>query len=146
MKHRRICILTQPVSNGFGGLLQAYALQTIIKRMGHEVWTEDRKRNCSRWNRFIAFVKSIVIYLFAPVLHYFTKVYYSTPRTIHKINQNTGYFKFKYIRTTVPVYSNDKRKLRRYNFDTYIVGSDQVWRPRYSFGQDSIYKIGRAHV
>ena len=112
MKHRRICILTQPVSNGFGGLLQAYALQTIIKRMGHEVWTEDRKRNCSRWNRFIAFVKSIVIYLFAPVLHYFTKVYFSTPRTVHKINQNTDYFKFKYIRTTVPIYSNDKKRLR----------------------------------
>ena len=37
MKHRRICILTQPVSNDFGGLLQAYALQTVIKRMGHEV-------------------------------------------------------------------------------------------------------------
>lgn len=39
----RICILTQPLHTNYGGLLQAYALQAILKQMGHEVWTEDRK-------------------------------------------------------------------------------------------------------
>ena len=41
----RICILTQPLQTNYGGLLQAYALQTVLKRMGHEVWTEDRREN-----------------------------------------------------------------------------------------------------
>ena len=34
----RICILTQPLHTNYGGLLQAYALQAILKQMGHEVW------------------------------------------------------------------------------------------------------------
>ena len=29
----RICILTQPLHTNYGGLLQAYALQAILKQM-----------------------------------------------------------------------------------------------------------------
>lgn len=139
MRERRICILTQPLSNGYGGLLQAYALQTVLKRMGHKVWTEDRKKNSSRRERIVFFLKSLIIYAFAPILNRLSKIYYSTPRDIHKINKNPEYFKFKYLSTTVPIYSNNKNKLKKYAFDTYIVGSDQVWRPKYSYGEDSLY-------
>ena len=52
----RICILTQPLHTNYGGLLQAYALQAILKQMGHEVWTEDRK-----WKRpLIVNVKQLI--------------------------------------------------------------------------------------
>jgi len=40
----RICILTQPLCTNYGGLLQTYALQVVLKRMGHEVWTENIKK------------------------------------------------------------------------------------------------------
>lgn len=139
MKKRRICILTQPLSVGYGGLLQAYALQTILKRMGHSVWTEDRRKNKSNWSKCLDFFKMIIICIFSPVLSYLTGVYYTTPWYTRKVTKNTDYFKFKYISTTVPISSNSKRKLKRYKFDTYIVGSDQVWRPRYSYGIDSLY-------
>ena len=36
----RILILTQPLRNNYGGLLQAYALQQILKSMGHDVVTD----------------------------------------------------------------------------------------------------------
>lgn len=33
----RIAILTLPLSTNYGGILQAYALQTVLERMGHDV-------------------------------------------------------------------------------------------------------------
>ena len=33
----RIGILTLPLHTNYGGILQAYALQTVLERMGHEV-------------------------------------------------------------------------------------------------------------
>ena len=35
----KIGILTQPLKINYGGILQAYALQEVLKRMGHDVKT-----------------------------------------------------------------------------------------------------------
>lgn len=37
----RIGILTLPLHTNYGGILQAYALQTVLERMGHEVVVFD---------------------------------------------------------------------------------------------------------
>ena len=37
----KIGILTQPLHNNYGGLLQNYALQEVLRRMGHTVVTLD---------------------------------------------------------------------------------------------------------
>lgn len=136
---RRICILTQPLSNGYGGLLQAYALQTVLKKEGHFVITEDRKRNMTRTERFTLALKNALVPFLGPVLSPFTHVYYSTFKTERVINKAPLYFKAKYLTTTPEIYSNNKKIFNRYNFDTYIVGSDQVWRPKYMYGEGSIY-------
>lgn len=121
----KICILTQPLEANYGGLLQAYALQTVLKRMGHEVWTEDRHPARPSFSEVI---KSKVRILLGPIRHR----YYPTERYTRIIRTNTDKFIHDYIRTTEPIYSNDKHEFQKYDFDTYIVGSDQVWRPRYS--------------
>ena len=33
----KIAILTLPPRENYGGILQCYALQTVLERMGHEV-------------------------------------------------------------------------------------------------------------
>lgn len=33
----KIAILTQPLYTNYGGILQCYALQTVLERMGHKV-------------------------------------------------------------------------------------------------------------
>ena len=38
----RIGILTLPLHTNYGGILQAYALQTVLERMGHEVTLIDK--------------------------------------------------------------------------------------------------------
>ena len=37
----KIGIITYPFNNNYGGFLQAYALTSILKRMGSEVWFID---------------------------------------------------------------------------------------------------------
>lgn len=36
-EYMRIGILTLSLHTNYGGILQAYALQTVLERMGHEV-------------------------------------------------------------------------------------------------------------
>lgn len=119
----RICILTQPLHTNYGGLLQAYALQTVLKRMGHEVWTEDRKWKLSFIGKIKLLIKRIIKY---------RGIYYPTKKHEQVISQNTDLFIRKYITTTEPVFSSIKKEFCKYHFDAYIVGSDQVWRPTYS--------------
>lgn len=123
----RICILTQPLGHNYGGLLQAYALQTVLKRMGHEVWTEDRKANEKNLFQNLKYFVKIVL---GPIRHF----YYPTFKERNIISQYTDSFIEKYITTTVPVFSQQKSVLDKYGFEGYIVGSDQVWRPCYSYG------------
>lgn len=118
----RICILTQPLQTNYGGLLQAYALQTILKRMGHEVWTEDRRYPKYSIKRFIA-----------KILTPIRGVHYPTKSQNNFIAQHTNNFIRKYINTTEPVSTIKKELFQKYQFDAYIVGSDQVWRPIYSY-------------
>ena len=41
----RIGILTLPLHTNYGGILQAYALQTVLERAGHDVrLIEERRR------------------------------------------------------------------------------------------------------
>lgn len=39
----KIAILTLPLHTNYGGILQAYALQTILQQMGHEVTLFDEE-------------------------------------------------------------------------------------------------------
>lgn len=131
----RICILTQPLHTNYGGILQAYALQTVLKRMGHEVLTEDRKYTPPRGlklliNRLKSTVKTILVH--TPFQHRFTRFNHILPSQIPHIQQHTDRFIRKYISTTEPVYTKNKPMFRSYGFEAYVVGSDQVWRPMYS--------------
>ena len=51
----KIAILTQPLRFNYGGILQNFALQTILKRMGHEVITLDPKRYRYTWWQYIRY-------------------------------------------------------------------------------------------
>jgi hypothetical protein len=128
----KIGILTQPLQNNYGGLLQAYALQTILKRMGHDVWTINRQfKNPSILVKVVSVVKPIVIkYLFHNPVDIKAR-----PTTLEKqvIAKNTDRFIKENIRMTENINTIKKLSiLNKYQFDAYVVGSDQVWRPGYS--------------
>jgi len=120
-----IIILTQPLGNNYGGLLQAFALQRVLKKLGHSVLTEDRIKNFDKrpiWMKILSRIKSII------------DPYYKTEKKVRIVSKYTDQFISKYIDRTEPVYSTTKEELQKYHANAYVVGSDQVWRPSFSRG------------
>ncbi len=140
----KIAILTLPLHTNYGGILQCYALQTVLEGMGHQVtvlnrrWPGPNARLVAR--RFASIAKCIVkkyllghkdIVLMNP---------WADDYNIHKPSEaeekrRTEIRRFikKYIHLTKPLRSSDE--LREYvetnEVDCIVVGSDQVWREIY---------------
>ncbi len=129
----KIGILTQPLHTNYGGLLQAYALQTVLERMGHEAQVVRREwfwnHPDSRWVKTLIWLKAMV----CRVLHRPVYVPVSSEEE-NAISRFTSVFISDNIKVTSRIYTNRslKKEVRNQCFDAYVVGSDQVWRPRYS--------------
>lgn len=133
----RIGILTLPLHTNYGGILQAYALQTVLERMGHEVVILDKKTpipSLALWKRPFVYSKR----LFNKILGrndniIFLEQYVTKIKPI--IQQYTNEFIRKYIHKVSFASFDNIPDIETY--DTIIVGSDQVWRPKY-FGEANI--------
>ena len=125
----KIGILSLVLHSNYGGILQSYALQTVLERMGYEVvvFTKDLHANVGLFR----YVKSIVG---AFVRNHFirngfvSKSYRQLNKERDIIEQFTKAFIDKYIHTRV-LKKLDAKALK--DIDAAVVGSDQVWRPRY---------------
>ena len=125
----KIGILTLPLHTNYGGILQAYALQTVLERMGHEVVILNQpfhRKGLSLGKKMVAYPKRFVkkyilrrqnvkichesyIDKVQPVVETYTRVFVNKYLHIQTVsNFNT-------------LFSTD--------FDMLVVGSDQVWRP-----------------
>ena len=132
----KIGILTQPLITNYGGILQAFALQTILERMGHNVWIVDR-----------SFKEPTLIHSFASSLKRFIEKYILRKKNIQPVLlsiptlterntiaiQITPFLKLYFPKITSKINNNkDLREIVNLGFDAFVVGSDQVWRPNYS--------------
>ena len=126
----RIAILTQPLRYNYGGLLQNYALQTVLKRMGHKPVTLDPNPYAlTDWTTPLRVIKRAI---WKYVFHK-QKVgiiwEYRKNHNIKLLETNTGPFIKKHI------HFKRYREINSVgikNYDAIIVGSDQVWRPKYN--------------
>lgn len=131
----RIGILTLPLHTNYGGILQAYALQTVLKRIGHEVHVIEKKRQplfLPIQKIPLCYGKRIVKNLVGRKCPIFYEQKYNRERPI--IQQNTDKFIRKYINLNIYKEFSD---IKESEYDAIVVGSDQVWRPKY-FGQNQI--------
>lgn len=133
----KIGILTQSISNNYGGILQNYALQTILIRMGHEVETLNwDSYRCNHENETI--VRNIVQIIKTFVSRHFfrrTRNYYWNQRKFfYQLSTNNQLFIQQHTKQSEWLWG--KTQFRNYtikkHFDALIVGSDQVWRPLYN--------------
>ena len=126
----KIAILTQPLRANYGGVLQNYALQQILIKLGHEPITieKDPYLHISKLKLFLELPKRI-----------FTKCILKKRKYIFNEKQHNNYirqlshilkpFISKHInRRFVDNWSSIDYTL----YDAFIVGSDQVWRPIYN--------------
>ena len=129
----KIGILTLPLRTNYGGILQAYALQMSLRDMGHEVYIIEKKRK----PLYLPIWKAPAVYgkrLIKNVLGTPVPIFYEQKKNRENniglpiIRQNTDKFIEKYINRYIV---DDFSAIREKDFDSIIVGSDQIWRPKY---------------
>ena len=121
----RIAILTQPLYDNFGGILQCYALQTVLKSQGHkvDVLGEDIQKLGFR-DRISICVKRIIKFILR-----IDKDFYGCQTADEAVARNTRSFVSKHIRVRRV---RDLNKVKEGEYDALVVGSDQVWRKEYN--------------
>ena len=125
----KIGILTLPLHTNYGGILQAYALQTVLERMGHEVCLIEKRRvplKLPLWKAPLSYGKRIIKNLTGHPFPIFYEQKINRERPI--VRQNTDKFINKYIKRRIV---NDYSDIKETDFDAIVVGSDQIWRPKY---------------
>lgn len=122
----RIGILTLPLHTNYGGILQAYALQTVLEKMGHKTMMIDKG-----WPPKVPFIN----YLKRTIKESFKKLSGHSTQRWHwiffqygemlKEHQYTIQFVNKYIHRKI---QRDLYAISNGEFDGFVVGSDQIWR------------------
>ena len=123
----RIGILTQPLRSNYGGILQNWALQQVLRRLGHDPVTicygqYTRRERASMYMRWLAH----------QVLHTSgRKNVYKAGKDDYKFAALADFCR-KNIAVTPGKLACTERNWNNDGCDAYIVGSDQVWRPCYN--------------
>lgn len=135
----KLGILTQPLEENYGGILQAYALQQALLQLGHQPVVINRVSN-DAYNRST----------YIRMKHFAGRVYrLPQHRSFRRLLRPENYMEqcirdrlfthtYRFIRQyidTSPRLATTQAFLnyiKGNQFDGYIVGSDQCWRPKYS--------------
>lgn len=125
----KIAILTLPFHSNYGGILQAYALQTVLQSLGHEVVIVDVDKFYHRsWLRQQV---ALVAYLVRKFFLRQDTVYVNLWKRDRKKRLKETRMR-KFIDTHMNILKvRDLRRDFPRNIDAVIVGSDQVWRNKY---------------
>ncbi|BFM34116.1 polysaccharide pyruvyl transferase family protein [Acinetobacter towneri] len=127
---KKVAILTQPLGHNYGGLMQAWALQQVLKRLGWDVVTIDRQ-----WNKKTAlYLLARLVYRTISTLLGKRKALVFMEKAEPIIYQYTRSFLANHIVMSEPVYSTSQllKYFEEAKYDAVVVGSDQTWRPKYS--------------
>lgn len=142
----KLAIITQPLFDNYGGILQCYALQTILQRMGHEVVVLNRKEpkeRLSLWMfllRCVSVIKCIIRrYILGQKQWAIIKpwaLWYEPDMSkwLYGSRRFLAQFIDKHFQQSSPLTSTDDmvRWANTHPCDAFVVGSDQVWRGAYN--------------
>ena len=122
----RILIVNFALLANHGGILQCYALQEVLRGMGHKVIkAELHPKFRLTLHQVLVIVKRALVRTFitkksTPILYEYNQ---DKPRKI--VCQNTDKFIKKYLKLKRV---NNMSELNGDDYDAIIVGSDQIWR------------------
>ena len=132
-----IGIVTLPLHINFGGYLQNYALQIVLKKLGHDPITLNQRPRNKSFSEYLntIYKPNIKTFLLSLIGKRGNRLYeHKQSKKLRSILWERSLFFFdKYIVHTEALNPNKdfKNICSRYQLDVLIVGSDQVWRPRY---------------
>lgn len=122
-----------PLKYNYGGILQAFALQTVLEKMGNEVFVV-RKYNYLQektfWNSPLLITVRFVKKVIKQIIGQKSIVFYEKEANneFRYLTQNTWPFVENYIKS---IYTKDWFLVPERTFDCLVVGSDQVWRKEF---------------
>ncbi|MCQ2106154.1 MAG: polysaccharide pyruvyl transferase family protein [Fibrobacter sp.] len=121
----KIGILTLPLHTNYGGILQAYALQTVLERLGHDVviFNALEQYPNTKWKQL---PKRIVKKILGRDVVVFKEIRQKKEAPV--INEHVWKFRKNYLHEVLIDNFDD---IITMNLDAIVVGSDQVWRPMY---------------
>lgn len=123
----KVGILTQHFLLNYGGIIQNYALQQVLIKLGHEPLTFEHDTCYNRTWWLLRTVKQVLK----------TRSFKNLPTypTYEGRIGQKNFIKFvlKNIKS-VPVRDFTPSLTSKYGIDAYVVGSDQVWRPAFNLG------------
>lgn len=123
----KVGIITQPLLSNYGGILQNYALQQVLKQMGHLPVTLDYLPSLS-FGRYILYVGKSLLFMLIPSRRHKIKPYKHFLLRSGHIDDFVG----RNINCSRKIPKYTKRLVKNNGIDALIVGSDQVWRYKYN--------------
>lgn len=130
-KHtNRVGLLTLPLSNNYGGILQMIALHEVLKQEGFEPILIDKKA------RFRTAREKILNFLGMLPMQNFRG---ARGRAINA-RRHRRYYESLVGKRTVPVWTTRdvEKEIERLGISSALVGSDQVWRMGYQKDADEL--------
>lgn len=118
----KIGILTQPLRGNYGGVLQNWALQHILIRLGHEPITIDILPRPSIGRFILSTIKSLLLWFIPSRRRRFKRW---RERRMPLFEE----FVSKNIIKTPTCRNYSMEMIREYGLEALLVGSDQTWRP-----------------
>lgn len=130
----KIGILTLPLNNNYGGILQAYALRKYLIKRGHEVIhvEEYGKQSVVHWSSYRfntwwylrRFIRQVLSFDQDKKRLEINIDRYQTRKNTKRIR--------RFVKDNFEILAvKDFSDLEKHSFETIIVGSDQIWRPIY---------------
>lgn len=120
----KIGIVTHPLLGNYGGILQNFALQQAIKKLGHSPITID----------YLPYTTTLVGYISASIksllLFFTSKRRRFIPYRLHRSKLFNSFVQ-NHIVLTKSYTNYTASVINEYQLDVLITGSDQVWRPIY---------------
>ena len=127
----KIALVVFRIGPSHGSILQTYALYQTLCKLGHEVTILNKQNNPSVYRLLrnaIARIKDKILYKYDGPIFYTTDY---LPITMNELNS----FIQKYLSTKTITFRKTREldRIVQLDYDCFIVGSDQTWRPKYVF-------------
>lgn len=130
----KIAILTLCLHNNYGGILQAYALNRYLRQLGFDASTFNLKIKPKQ----VSWLRCILVFFWRLIKFAMGKkgILFFNVNKQYRLMNTAGAEQARFIHEHIPTTDislpilNVNEQLK--NFDTFIVGSDQVWRPAFT--------------
>lgn len=128
----KVGIISQPLSNNYGGILQNFALQRVLQKFGFEVVTIDYVPCRPLWKIPCSWIKKVI------QRKKLKKKQLLQQKSFIRKEIFDGFIK-ENIKKTETLKKLKSTLIEKHLFDAIVVGSDQVWRPRYNFNIKNMF-------